>query len=968
MEKNGAPAEITSLKAKPVIIAIGSSAGGLEALQDFLSFLPAALQNASIIIAQHVGHSPKSMLVHILSSKTSLSVVEARNGDLIVPGTVYVTPEDKDIVVVKNTILLKLPGKRTGSKPSIDIFFRSLSSIKNTAVFAIVMSGSGKDGSEGIKEAREAGVTIIAEDLASAKFDSMPASAAGTGFVDAILAPADMGKEILRIVLSKEEKTAIAGHKEEISGINQLFEMLSERWGTDFSNYKPSTIYRRINKRLDLLKLSNLNEYVEYIHAKPAELDALYNVLLIGVTSFFRDKEAFEVLGKQLKLLLLAKTDGLPLRVWVIGCATGEEAYSIAVILLQLMKESNSQFPLQVFATDIDEKALAVARKGMYNKKSVEGVAAAVLADFFTKKGDSWEVKKLVRERVLFSKHDITTNPPFHKIDVICCRNLLIYFGPLLQKYILPLFHYALNPGGILFLGKSESVGNDTDRFTTADAKNKVYIKRVVHSMLPVKFPAFTTPFDLRKNFSFELDKQNSIKELIKDTLLNTLEHPYAVINENADIQEVSGDLRLFLTLPAGTMNANLFKLINAELRIDTIAAYNAVKKDFKACKTRLKKFRLFDKDHYVIINIKPVLQAARSGSLFLVLFETLELPVLDSDNIAGQDIFSVTRVRELELELASTREYLLKNIEELECTNQELQSTNEELQSTNEELQSTGEELESANEELIVTSNELLELNKKLENTSVQKQQVNTELSESNIKLALAYEDLQKNNELLAENESEIKKSFYKGEENKSNLISAELHDNINQKLVAANLFLGSFTKNRKEDNLTVAMSLVKESIAEIRDLSHLIEGPRIKDHGFIRSIENFLKQLNNAEMTQFKLASAVKEDDINEELQIAVYRIIQEQVSNIIKYSNADLAHIEILQVKERLTVSIKDDGIGFDTAADTDGIGLLNIAARAKLFNGNIEIKSAPGKGCELTATFTLDKNAILQPDKY
>lgn len=958
MVNDASPAETITAIAKPVIIAIGSSAGGLQSLESFLSFIPAQLLNASIIIAQHVGHSPKSVLTHLLSSKTSLTVVEAHDGDLIVPGTVYITPEDKDIIVVKDTIVLKLPGKRTGSKPSIDILFRSLYSIENAAVFAIIMSGSGKDGSEGIKAAKDAGVTIIVQDPSTAKFSSMPAAAIETGYADAVLAPASMAKEIMRIVLSPAKTTVVQEPVKAYSSINKLFDLLSKKWGTDFSNYKPSTIYRRIDKRLDLLKLNGLNEYLDYVDANPAELDNLYNILLIGVTSFFRDKAAFEALEKQLKLLLLAKTDGLPLRVWVTGCATGEEAYSIAIVLTQLMKDNNSPVPLQVFATDIDEKALTIARKGAYSNKSLENVSPAVLAAFFTKKGDIFEVKKLIRERVLFSKHDITTNPPFHKIDVICCRNLLIYFGPILQKYILPLFHYALNPGGILFLGRSESAGNDTDRFTTADAKNKIYIKKVVHTLLPVKFPSFTTPFDLKKNFSFEFDSQNSIKELIKDTLLNTLEHPYVVINENADIQEVNGDLRLFLTLPTGSMNANLFKLINAELRIDATAAYNTVKKDFKACKTRLKKFRLFDKDHYVIINIKPVIQAANSGSLFLVLFETLELPVSDGAAPAGPDIFSVTRVRELELELATTREYLLKNIEELECTNQELQSANEELQSTNEELQSTGEELESANEELIVTSTELRVLNQKLETTNIQKQQVNAALNESNVKLAQAYEELQSSNVLLAENENEIKKSFYKGEENKGNLISAELHDNINQKLVAANLFLGSYTKNRKEDNLAVAMNLVKESIAEIRDLSHLIEGPRIQDHGFIRSIENFLKQLNNAEVIQFKLASAVNEDVVSEELQIAVYRIIQEQVSNIIKYSEAALVNIEILQVQERFTLSIKDDGVGFDTAAVTDGIGILNIGTRVKLFNGKLEIKSAPGKGCELTAAFILD----------
>ena len=695
---------------KKIIIAIGASAGGLEALQEFLAHFPSSLVKSSIIIAQHLSPSHKSMLVQLLSRETKLNVVEALEGAEIFPSTAYITPPDKDILLTGNKIILKKPSHSSGPKPSVDIFFNSLTTIENASVFAVILSGTGTDGASGIKAIKNAGGTIIVQNPSTAKYNGMPFAAIETGCVDIILEAGSIGKEIHELILNpdrRNELTIAEEPNEELSGIDKIFKLLSNRSGTDFSNYKPSTIYRRIDKRLESLKISSIEDYIKFIERNKDEIETLFKSILIGVTSFFRDKDAFDILEKQLVNIIQQKQANQPIRIWVVGCSSGEEAYGITILLCELLNEKTNIHHLQVFASDIDDKALSVARRGIYESSVTETIPPKLLNKYFQKAGDNkYEVKKQIKSLVLFSKHDITTNPPFLKIDLISCRNLLIYFGSILQKHIIPIFHYSLNQGGYLFLGKSETIGIYNDLFATVDAKNKLYQRKSGSSLHTIKFSAFKTP-RYKQNILLEETSKNTIKDKVKETIFETLDTPYVVVNENADIIEVGGDIRLYMSLQQGAINANLFKMVNIELQIELRSVFNAAQKTNKPQKTTLKRFILFEKEHFVIIQIKPIIQADKDN-LFIVLFEDLDIPGYSGLHSFDENAAVDIRVKELEMELAATKQHLQTYIEELETSNEELQSLNEELQSTNEELQSTNEELETGSEELQSSNEEL--------------------------------------------------------------------------------------------------------------------------------------------------------------------------------------------------------------------------------------------------------------------
>ena len=446
---------ITEKIKKPFYIAgIGSSAGGLEALQDFLSHLPENLKNVAFIVAQHLSPTHKSMLVQLLSRETKLLVSEAKNGDTVEPNNIYITPPDNEISISGGKIWLQRPKGGIGPKPSVDILFQSLAEdIKENAI-GIILSGTGSDGAIGVRHIKSTGGFVIVQEPQTAKYNGMPLASIETGLVDMVLAPDKMGEELSEITQNESypRDLQLSAIENDSDSLESIFKLLSRRTGTDFANYKPSTIGRRLQKRLSSLKVNSIEDYLTYIEKNPQELDSLFNMILIGVTSFFRDANAFSEFEKVLLKIINSKAEGEPIRIWAPGCATGEEAYSLAILLSKNLKEKISDYNVQIFATDIDEKAITIARKGIYSTESLKEVPDDLVNQFFLKKGNQFELLKSVRSLVLFSKHDLTSNPPFLKLDLICCRNLLIYFGSFLQKQIIPLFHYALKPNGYLFL------------------------------------------------------------------------------------------------------------------------------------------------------------------------------------------------------------------------------------------------------------------------------------------------------------------------------------------------------------------------------------------------------------------------------------------------------------------------------------------------------------------------------------
>lgn len=705
--ENGRKAK--SARTTPNIIAIGASAGGLEALQDFLSHLP-PLPGTCIIVAQHLSPTHKSMLVQILSRETALSVAEAEHGKILEADKVYITPPDKEISISKGKIQLKKPTVSAGPKPSVDVLFQSLSEENSYKIIGVILSGTGSDGAIGVKSLRKNGAFLIAQDPDTAKYNGMPLASIQTGAIHAILSPEAMGEEIATY-FSRARRAILIDHESEETSqaLSQIMELLSKRTGTDFSNYKSATIARRLEKRMAMLHLQSIKEYLAVINKNPGEAEEMFNIILIGVTAFFRDPEAFSALETHMRTFIDGKDGQGTIRIWSPGCSTGEEAYSIAIMLHRLLRDQTHQYTIQIFATDIDERAIATARRGIYQESTLSGLPEEVIEQYFIPGEEGYEVQKSIRSMVLFTIHDVIRHPPFLKLDLICCRNLLIYFNAALQQQVLPVFHYALNPDGYLFLGKSETVGQFSDLFASTDTRHRIFQRKRGGNLNAIRFSAFKAQKIQIPKAQKESSKSLTLPDLVKETLFNSYEHPYVVIDEGYTIQEVNGDVRLFLSLSPGSMQANLLKMLNEELQIEVRALLTKVISERTSLKGNIKRFNLFGQEHFVRIAAKPLLYTGGTEELFIVIFEELEIEGFIAKDPSGtSEIATSARLQELEYELAATREQLQNYIEEIETSNEELQSLNEEMQSTNEELQSANEELETSNEELQSSNEEI--------------------------------------------------------------------------------------------------------------------------------------------------------------------------------------------------------------------------------------------------------------------
>lgn len=701
------------LDEKKTIIAIGASAGGLEALQEFIGHLP-ELSNFCIIIAQHLSPTHKSMLVELLRRETKREIEEATNGMKLATNRIYITPPDNEITIHDGIIRLQKPTLPYGPKPSVDLLFQSLATNTDYRIIGIILSGTGSDGAAGVRQLKNSGAYIIAQDPETAKYDGMPSSAIQTGLVDAILPPDRMGDEILDVMLGKTARNLEDPQPDQaLPTLEKILFYLGKRSGADFSNYKKATICRRLEKRMEALHLTSIDDYLKLMEQNPREADEMFKMVLIGVTMFFRDMESFGVLEDYLRRLLADKTNTDPIRIWVPGCSTGEEAYSIAILITRILKEKTPHFNVQIFATDIDQEAINIARKGIYEEQTLGNMPQELIDQYFVRNGKNYELIKKIRSMVLFSRHDVIRNPPFLKLDLISCRNLLIYFNSALQQQIIPIFHYALNPDALLFLGKSETVGQFGDLFHAADNRHKIFLRKRGGSLHAIKFSAFKAQqMPVTRNVGLTAPQRRtdlSISELVKESLFTTFEHPYVVVNESMDVQEVNGDVRLYMTLSPGSISLQLIKMLNPELQIEVRSILTKSIKERTSVRSKIKKFEIFDNRYFVRINAKPLLYTGGAPELFVVIFERLDLDEMlpqdfSSDSLNNDNI----RVAELEHELVATKEHLQTYIEEIETSNEELQSLNEELQSTNEELQSSNEELETSNEELQSTNEEI--------------------------------------------------------------------------------------------------------------------------------------------------------------------------------------------------------------------------------------------------------------------
>lgn len=738
--RSNAPRKREQYKVPFYVIAIGASAGGLEALKDFLVHYPKSLDHTVILIAQHMNPSHKSMMVQLLSKDTEMTVEEAADGVRVTPGKIYITPPNANIEIRNNTILLSEPARAIIPKPSVDLLLASVASEFGARAIGIILSGTGTDGSNGLMDIVQEGGLAIVQDPGTARFDGMPMAAVKTGQADLVIPTAQMGTEIAKYIEQKHKKgRSSTTNLEDTPAWSAILNLLTQHTGTNFAQYKLSTVLRRVSKRLAQLRISSPETYLQYLREHPSELDELFSLMLINVTSFFRDKESFAATEKIMEKLISAKTSGDLLRIWVVACATGEEAYSIAIMLSELLKRQDQSLSIQIFATDIDEDALRIARKAIYSETELKDLSADLVDRYFTRKAEGYEVVKNIRSMVLFSRHDVTSNPPFLKLDLLSCRNLLIYFDKPLQQKVLPLFHYALMPGGCLLLGKSESITGFTDLFSIIDARNKIFLRKpgAANKQLNFVSPLATiakkhSPVKYRSG-----EEELPVRELVKETLFNTFGNPCVIINENGDIQEIYGDARLYLSFREGVVSNNVLKLVSPDMQLELYGLLRHCIKDQHQVKSGVRKFQLFDNEQLVRMSVCPVIGQAAGENLYIVIFEKIEKSDLLFDgsraNLTDKD---QALIAELGKELATTRQHLQTYIEELESTNEELQSLNEELQSTNEELQSTNEELETTNEEL---------------------QSANEEVQITYSQLKAAYQDLEIKEEKISLNEANL-------------------------------------------------------------------------------------------------------------------------------------------------------------------------------------------------------------------
>ncbi len=707
------------------IVGIGASAGGLEAFEAFFTAMPPDSGMAFVLVS-HLDPTHASILPELIQKKTQMKVHPITNGLTIQPNRVYVIPPNKDLAIINGTLqLMDLPHPRGFNLP-IDSFFKSLAQDQGADAIGIILSGTGSDGSLGVRQIKGELGMVMVQDEDSAKYAGMPRSAIATGLVDYTLPVDKMPDALVKYTAhassDKPRAKIFVDEKKIHTALQKICILLRTHTDHDFSLYKKNTIIRRVERRMHVHQIDNIEDYQTYLGRSEREIHVLFKDLLIGVTSFFRDPDAFAVLKeKYVPKLLADKSEEAMVRIWVTGCSTGEEAYSMAIVLHECMEKMNRHFNVQIFATDIDPDAIKIARSGLYPLSIATDLTPVRLNQFFTKKDHHYRVNKSIREMVVFALQDLIKDPPFTKLDIITCRNLLIYLEPELQKKLFPLFHYSLVPDGLLFIGSSESLSQETKLFEICDRKWKIFkrqsgVSRANH-ILNLPGPA---PAEFRANKSVEavqrVENINKFK-LVETILQQSDTPPCVIIDEKLNIVYVHGRTGKYLEPAAGMASFNIVEMARPSLK--TVLA-SAIRKATGTKQEILRKgVEVADNGGTVTIDltVKPVPAYGALQGMFMVVFNDTKKRTSKSTPKSKPGMTPKNdTVSRLEQELKYTKENLQTTIEELETANEELQSTNEELQSTNEELQSTNEEMETSKEELQSLNEESATVNAQLQ------------------------------------------------------------------------------------------------------------------------------------------------------------------------------------------------------------------------------------------------------------
>jgi two-component system CheB/CheR fusion protein len=700
------------------IVGIGASAGGLEAFETFFAAMPADA-GAAFILIPHLDPTHGSIMPDLIQKHTKMPVLQITDGIRVEPDTVYVVPPNHTLSILNGSLqLIEMSRPRSVNLP-IDSFLQSLAQDQGPNAVCIILSGTGSDGTLGVRAIKAEAGMVMVQDEQSAKYDGMPRSAIATGLADYVLPPAEMPDQLVRYlrhaVRIETQSPPLTDDVILPDALQKICIILRSQSGHDFSLYKKNTLLRRIERRMHISQIDAIKDYVTYLQKSEIESDILFRELLIGVTSFFRDPKAFSVLREKiLPELLNDKPDGYTLRVWVTGCSSGEEAYSIAILLQEVMEDLNRRINVQIFGTDIDKHAVNAARSGLFPASIAADVSKARLNRWFTREDNQYRIKKSIREMLVFAEQNVIKDPPFTKLDLLSCRNLMIYFGAELQKRLIPVFHYSLKPAGILFLGSSEAIGQAHDLFTILDKKWKIYRRKNIsttgHEMVDLRPSPFITG-NAAPQLAEPIKRVEELSafQLVETILQQSDAPPCVIIDEACNIIYLHGRTSRYLEPPIGKISVNILNMARPGLRQELIEAIREVAGNNQKVVREGLSIEHDSGSIAIDLTVEPLLgHSALRGLMMVVFRETAktskhqEHPPLVEKSAQSPDL------KMLEQELWHTRENLQATIDELATSNEELQSTNEELQSTNEELETSKEELQSLNEEATTVNAEL--------------------------------------------------------------------------------------------------------------------------------------------------------------------------------------------------------------------------------------------------------------------
>ena len=709
------------------VVGIGASAGGLDAVQQLFDNLPDD-SGMSFVIIQHLSPDFKSLMPELLAKHTKMKIFTADDNQTIQPNCIYLNQRSKNLQLKGNKLMLLEKAPRGNLNLPIDIFFHSLGEEFMDKSFGVILSGTGSDGSRGIKTIKEAGGTILVQEPSSAQFDGMPNSAISTNLTDFVLSPKEIADRLIQLSTKRIDlQTITVDSDSHEKAFDSILELIYKSLGINFKKYKTNTLLRRIEKRMNVHNLETLAEYYILIKNNQKERAVVFQEFLIGVTSFFRDTEAFNIIKKKIiPAIANAKTKQHTLRMWVAGCSTGEEVYSIAILMEDYLRANKLNLDYKIFATDIDKKALQIAGLGNYTVNNIVEIDNKYLEDYFLKVGDRIQIVKRIREKIVFSYHDVTKDPPFIRMDFISCRNLLIYFNNNTQKKVLNNFQYALNKSAYLFLGSSESLGPVSKYFEVIDTKWKIYknlteTKRIREDEDFENEPSSGLHF-LRDSYNSKAleAKNESLQESHYFRYLSQKHAPTSVfIDKDYNILFVSGDLKEWFSYSAGLFHNNLLKITDVEIAALIRNGVRRVTKENKAVVFKELELNIDSETRTFDLSVEKIKKFHTDKDVYLIEFSHItavandDVVVIKDDELPNS---SKQQIEDLETELKENRSELQNVVEELETSNEELQSSNEELMSSNEELQSSNEELQSVNEELYTVNSELQEKNKELE------------------------------------------------------------------------------------------------------------------------------------------------------------------------------------------------------------------------------------------------------------